>query len=193
MDTEDQPSLNPDTPLQKLAGLGSAAQKKLQQLGAFSLADVAAKLSRAQLKQARHVGPKSLQLLEQSLQQVGLTLADNRINASAELQVQISCYQRDTAALQQQVDSWVQLNRPELEQAWRSHQQGAYGDYIKAQLLALNEVAADPQIKREFEHQLVRTLSRYQRQQRYALSREALHDGIRAQARVRSSTKKRPC
>ena len=174
-----------DTALADIRSLSAGPRQKLQQMGAETLGDIAAKLSRVQLKNARRIGPKTLALIEALLQQADLTLGDNRVVGSAELQVQVQRFGAETEQLRSQVKAWVSEHRPAVDLAWKEHQEGAYGDYLKAQMLALNEIGADPVVKREFEHQLVSSLHRYQRQTRYAKSKEALMDGITAQGRAK--------
>ncbi|MCW8886074.1 MAG: hypothetical protein OQK12_12615 [Motiliproteus sp.] len=175
------------TPLETLPGLSAAPRNKLQRMGVTTLGEIAQNLSKAQLKSARNIGPKTLQLLEQALQQAGLEWADNRLNVSYEISQQIDLHQQNTEQLKQAVAAWVCEHEPETDQAWRQHQPGAYGEYLKAQLKGLNYMKADRVILRDFEHQLVRSLNRYQKQQRYAKSREAMMDGIAANARRKRS------
>ena len=184
-------TVNAETRLVDIQGLASAPRQKLLQMGAQTLADIAGKLSRGQLKNARRIGPKTLQLIESLLQQAGLELSDSRISANPELQVQVQRFATDTERLRTEVKQWVIEHQPEVARAREDHQDGAYGDYLKAQMLALNEIAADPVIKREFEHQLVSSLHRYQRQSRYAKSNEALMDGITARAKLDPTRRRR--
>ncbi len=171
-----------DSPLSELPGLTPGACEKLTRMGVSNLAELAAKISKVQLKQARNIGPKTIALLEESMSQLGLTLIENRHSVSTEVAQQISQHQRHTKQLKLAVENWIKDREPGLYQAWQQHQSGAYGEYLKAQMIALNDISAPVHIKREFEHQLVVTLSRYKRQQRYANSKEALYDGISAQA-----------
>ncbi len=182
--------LNADTRLTEIPQLSAGPRRKLQSMGVETLADLARKLSRSQLKQARQIGPKTIELIEQLLCQAQLKLRDIRaLPGTAEpqsqrLQAQVQAFGEQSDELKRQVAAWVRQHRPEAYEGWSCHRQGGWGEYLQAQLLALNEVSADPVVKREFEHQLVRSLHRYRRQQRYAGSREALLDGITARGRL---------
>ncbi len=188
-------ALSADTPLSEIAALAAGPRQKLQLMGVETLADIATRLSRSQLKQMRRIGPKTLALIEQLLAEAGLQLAPHRLGGDAEqqarLQQQVQRFEGATEQLKAAVAAWVDQHNPEAVQAWRQHRAGAYGDYLKAQLLALNSLAADAVIKREFEHQLVRSLNRYQKQCRYANSKEALMDGISARGATGSTLRKR--
>ncbi|OMH38832.1 hypothetical protein [Motiliproteus sp. MSK22-1] len=183
--------ISAQTKLEDISALAAAPRQKLQQLGAETLQDIADNLSRSRLKNTRRIGPKTFALITGLLEQAGLQLRDNVLSSSVELQEQVQQFSTDTELLRSQVQQWVRLNKPDIDLAWREHREGAYGDYLRAQMLALNEISANSVVKREFEHQLVRSLQRYQRQTRYAKSKEALMDGITAQGKVNRNRSRR--
>lgn len=82
--------------------------------------------------------------------------------------------------LREQAREWVHRERPEVRDRWQAHQPGAYGDYLRAQLDALDHLDGPVAPTRELQNTLVRELSRYERQRRHEGNPEVLRKRHRA-------------
>lgn len=181
--------LTPETSVKTLPGFTQSLCAKLAFYDVYSLADLATKMSRQQLRQMRGVGEKTLTQIEKQLTRAGLTLIDHQRFVEPAQQPRLDSYQQQNQSIAEQTEAWVKEHCSDVWQARQNHEPGAFTRYVRAQLTAMGSVQGDANIKREFEHQLVRSLNRYEKQKRYAAGHEALKDAITSQARKRNRLK----
>lgn len=171
--------ITPTTRLADLSGLPKRSRDKLVWLGAETLGELAEGFSYAQLKRTRGIGAKTLEQLSELLSRAGLGWGERRVLGAA-LQRQLAEHARHQERLRRRVEAWVASRRPECVAPEQRHQPGGYGRYLRAQLDALDHLDADPTLTRELRHLLVRQLNRYERESRWAKTKDALRDGLQA-------------